>query len=231
MEQASYPVSTVTRIRPSAKVIIAEVAERHFFSAEDLLAKTKCKRRGRARREAYLELMRRRPDLSLRRIAGIFGRSPSSVCEAVALGREEAQKSVRIETERLLYAEEVEAQLRRITGVELSLQVAHSLSIPTWQAIFLAILMEAYPYVKTADQICEAYDAASERLDRASTDGIQDASMKTFVTKIRNHFRNMGLPDPVARVRPRALVLTDAAAIWLHNRFGRPVAVTSRASA
>ena len=230
MEQASYPVSTVTRIRPSAKAIIAEVAERHGFTAEDLIAKSDCKRRGRARRAAYLALSRRRPDLSQQWIANHFDRSQSRISRGIALAAEE-ERTYAPYAHDPEYVLEVEAQLRRITGVELSLQVAHSLSIPTWQAIFLAILMEAYPYVRTADQICEAYDAASERLDRASTDGIQDASMKTFVTKIRAHFQAMGLPDPVARVRPRALVLTDAAAIWLHNKFGRPVAVTARASA
>lgn len=227
MEQAAYPVSTVTRIRPSARAIISEVAMASGFTYEDILARTDCKSRGRVRRAAYLALIRRRPDLSVRGIARIVQRSPSRVSRGIALAREE-EKIVAPHAQHPDYIFELEAQLRRITGVELALQVAHSLSIPTWQAIFLAILMEAYPYVKTADQICEAYDAASERLDRASTDGIQDASMKTFVTRIRVRFEEMGLPDPVARVRPRALVLTDSAAVWLHNQFGKPVAVTRK---
>lgn len=230
MEQASYPVSTVTRIKPSAKAIISEVAERHGFTAEDLIGKSDCKRRGRARRAAYLALSQRRPDLSQEWIARTFDRSQSRISRGIALAKDEA-KTYAPYQHNPDYVFEVEAQLRRISGVELTLQVAHSLSIPTWQAIFLSILMEAYPYVKTADQICEAYDAASERLDRASTDGIQDASMKTFVTKIRQHFDGLGLPDPVARVRPRALVLTDSAAVWLHCKFGRPVAVTARRTA
>lgn len=225
MNTRNYPVTMISA--PSARSIVGEIAERHGYSTDDLLAKSDCKRIGRVRRSAYLALSRRRPDLSQEWLARFFGRNQSRISRGIALAIEE-EKTYAPYAHDPDHVFEVEAQMRRLAGVNLALQVAHFLCVPTWQAIFLSVLMEAYPDVKTSDQICEAYDVASERLDRASTtDGIQDASMKTFVTKIRLRFAELGLDDPVARVRPRALILTDSAAIWLHNKFGKPVAVTS----
>jgi hypothetical protein len=230
MNAEIHTIPAVRRTAPSMRAIVAEVAERYGYSADDLIAKSDCKRLGRVRRSAYLTIVRKRPELSQAQIATLFRRSQSRISRGITLAIEE-EKTYAPYAHNEDHVFEVEAQLRRIAGTNLALQVGHFLSIPTWQAIFLSVLMEAYPDVKTADQICEAYDATSERLDHGSAkDGIQDASMKTFVTKIRIRFAEMGLEDPVARVRPRALILTDSAAIWLHCRFGKPVAaqVTQR---
>lgn len=223
MTASIHPVRTA----PSMKSIVALVAEKHGYSPEDLYAKSDCKRIGRVRRAAYLAITRQRPELSQSQIAAIFNRDRTRINKGIALAIKE-EKICAPYAHTPDYIFEVEAQMRRIAGTNLALQVGHSLSIPTWQAIFLSVLMESYPNVKTADQICEAYDVTSERLDHGTArDGIQDASMKTFVTKIRQRFAEMGLEDPVARVRPRALILTDSAAIWLHCRFGKPVAVAT----
>ena len=118
--------------------------------------------------------------------------------------------------------------MRRITGVNITLQVGHELGIATWQAIFLSILMEAYPNVKTSEQIMEAYEGAAERLYQAESPNANDSQIRTFCFHVRKRFTAIGLPDPVTAIRPRGYVLTYDAAVWLHNRFGRPVAIGMR---
>jgi hypothetical protein len=49
-----------------------------------------------------------------------------------------------------------------------------------------------------------------------------------FCFHIRKKFTSIGLPDPVTAIRPRGYVLNYEAAVWLHNRFGRPVAIGMR---
>jgi hypothetical protein len=168
---------------------------------------------------------------SIRRIGLFFGgRSPATV-HGILSAHKTRQESVRSYTEHPELVHEVEAQMRRITGLNIAHQVAHELSVPTWQAIFLGILMEAYPLVKTAEQIMEAYEAATERLYQADAPGAMDSQIRTFNYHIRKRFTEMGLPDPVAAIRPRGFVLTFDAAVWLHCKFGRPVSVSVRASA
>jgi hypothetical protein len=167
---------------------------------------------------------------SIRRIGRFFGRSPATIHEILLLHKTR-QESVRVYTEHPDLAHEVEAQMRRITGLNIAHQLAHELAVPTWQAIFLGILMEAYPLVKTADQIMEAYEAATERLYQADAPGAMDSQIRTFSYHIRKRFTDMGLPDPVTAVRPRGFVLTYDAAVWLHCKFGRPVSIGTRMSA
>lgn len=209
----------------SGRAIIQSVAESYGYSAEALTGRSQDRELVKVRGKAALEARRRLPGKSLTELGILFGNRTKQNMDVILRSAEAREKIVNSYFGREDYILEVEAQNRRLCGVDLTLQVAHHLSVPTWQAIFLAVLMEAYPIVKSADQICEAYDVASEKMDRSATDGVTDESMKTFVKKIRARFEELGLPDPVARVRPRALVLTDSAARWLHVQFGRPIAV------
>jgi hypothetical protein len=142
---------------------------------------------------------------SIRRIGRFFGRSPATIHEILLLHKTR-QESVRVYTEHPDLAHEVEAQMRRITGLNIAHQLAHELAVPTWQAIFLGILMEAYPLVKTADQIMEAYEAATERLYQADAPGAMDSQIRTFSYHIRKRFVDHGPAGsrdrcPAARVR------------------------------
>lgn len=208
-------------------VIVGEIALAHGYHIDALRGRSQeagvCRARARA-----MKALRDR-NWSIRKIGMYFGRSPGTV-HGILHDLKTKQESVRSYTEHPDLVFEVEAQVRRITGMNLAHQVAYELSIPTWQAIFLGILMEAYPLVKTAEQIMEAYEEATARLYQEAP-GAMDSQIRSFSYHIRKRFTELGLPDPVAAVRPRGFVLTYEAAVWLHNRFGRPLTLAMRATA
>lgn len=210
--------------KPAAgQAIVAEIALAHGYHVDALKGRSQDRGICRARARA-MKALKDHHNWSIRRIGRFFGgRSPGTV-QGILDAYQARQESVRGYTEHPDFAHEVEAQVRRITGLNLYHQVAHELSLPTWQAIFLGILMEAYPLVRTAEQIMEAYEAASERLYQEAP-GAMDSQIRTFNYHIRKKFDAMGLPEPVAAVRPRGFVLTYEAAVYLHNKFGRPVAL------
>lgn len=222
-------IALASRPSASAMSIVSEIAMAHGYHADALRGRSKepgiCRARARAMKSLHEER-----GWSIRRIGRFFGRSPATIHEILSLHKTR-QESVRVYTEHPDLAHEVEAQMRRITGLNIAHQLAHELAVPTWQAIFLGILMEAYPLVKTADQIMEAYEAATERLYQADAPGAMDSQIRTFSYHIRKRFVDLGLPDPVTAVRPRGFVLTYDAAVWLHCKFGRPVSIGTRMSA
>lgn len=219
-----------SRSSASALSIVSEIAAAHGYHANALLGPSRDPHICRARARA-MKALRDDKQWSLSRIGALFGgRTRATVWNTIA-SHKEREKSV---SNLLIHpdlAHEVEAQMRRITGLNIAHQLAHELSVPTWQAIFLGILMEAYPLVKTADQIMEAYEAATERLYQADAPGAMDSQIRTFNYHIRKRFVDLGLPDPVTAVRPRGFVLTYDAAVWLHCKFGRPVSIGTRMSA
>lgn len=224
MKPQSYTRPTVNaapiRAVPPGLATVTEVALKYGLSAEALRGRSQDRLVCRARAEAMKALREQRR--SLEWIGNFFGgRSRSTVLRLVNTA-ENRQQNVAPYMQHPEMAHEVEAQMRRITGLNLAHQVAYKLSIPTWQAIFLGILMEAYPLVKTSEQILEAYEAARERLYQDDPGQVLDAQIRSFSYHIRKAFETMGLPDPVASVRPRGMVLTNEAAVWLSNQFGRP---------
>lgn len=208
--------------------IMAQIAEQHGYSVEALRGRSQEEGVCRARARAMKALRER--GWSVRKLGAYFGGRSASTVHNILCHVNERQQSVRPYYEHPELVHEVEAQIRRITGVNLTHQVAYQLSIPTWQAIFLSILMEAYPNVRTAEQIMEAYEAASERLNQESN-GAMDSQIRTFNYHIRKRFEALGLPEPVDAIRPRGFVLTYAAAVWLQNQFGRPLLLTQPARA
>lgn len=221
---------TMTPAQSSPVAIVARIAEEHGYSVEALRGRSQEERLCRARARAMKALRER--GWSIRRLGTYFGNRTPGAIHYILCHVKERQQSVQAYLEHPELVHEVEAQLRRITGVNLTHQVAYQLAIPTWQAIFLSILMEAYPNVRTAEQIMEAYEAASERLNQESN-GAMDSQIRTFNYHIRKRFEALGLPEPVDAIRPRGFVLTYPAAVWLHNQFGRPLmlAQPARASA
>jgi hypothetical protein len=210
--------------------IVSEIAMAHGYHANALLGRSQeegiCRARARAMKTLHEDKA-----WSLTRVGVLFGGRSRKTVWAIINAHKEREKSVSGYLRHPDLAHEVEAQMRRITGLNIAHQLAHELSVPTWQAIFLGILMEAYPLVKTADQIMEAYEAATERLYQADAPGAMDSQIRTFNYHIRKRFVDLGLPDPVTAVRPRGFVLTFDAAVYLHCRFGRPVSIGTRMSA
>lgn len=210
----------------SGAAIVAQIANEHGYHVDALRGRSQdagvCRARGRA--------MKALSDRgwSIRKIGGYFGNRTPGVVHYILCHVKERQQTVQGYLEHPEMVHEVEAQMRRITGVNITLQVGHELGIATWQAIFLSILMEAYPNVKTSEQIMEAYEGAAERLYQAESPNANDSQIRTFCFHIRKKFTSIGLPDPVTAIRPRGYVLTYEAAVWLHNRFGRPVAIGMR---
>jgi hypothetical protein len=212
----------------SPAAIVSQIAEQHGYTVEALRGRSQEESLCRARARAMKALRER--GWSIRRLGTYFGNRSASTVHNILCHVNERQQSVRSYYEHPDLVHEVEAQIRRITGVNLTHQVAYQLGIPTWQAIFLTILMEAYPNVRTSEQIMEAYEAASERLHQQSN-GAMDSQIKTFNYQIRRHFRSLGLPEPVDAIQPRGFVLTYPAAVWLSNQFGRPLLLTQPAKA
>ena len=220
------------RNNASGMTIVAEIALAHGYHADALRGHSQDRRICRARARAMDALRRQDPKKwSLEKIGTFFGGRDRSTVLRILNAHKSRENNVAGYLQHPELVHEVEAQMRRITGLNIAHQVAHELSVPTWQAIFLGILMEAYPLVKTAEQIMEAYEAATERLYQADAPGAMDSQIRTFNYHIRKRFTEMGLHDPVAAIRPRGFVLTFDAAVWLHCKFGRPVAVSVRASA
>lgn len=210
----------------SGAAIVAQIANEHGYHVDALRGRSQdagvCRARGRA-----MKALNDR-GWSIRKIGGYFGNRTPGVVHYILCHVKERQQTVQGYLEHPEMVHEVEAQMRRITGVNITLQVGHELGIATWQAIFLSILMEAYPNVKTSEQIMEAYEGAAERLYQAESPNANDSQIRTFCFHIRKKFTSIGLPDPVTAIRPRGYVLTYEAAVWLHNRFGRPVAIGMR---
>jgi hypothetical protein len=209
----------------SGAALVAKIAAEHGYHVDALRGRSQAEGVCRARARAMKALRDR--GWSFRRIAAYFDRA-QSVVHYILCHYQERQQTVLGYLEHPEMVHEVEAQMRRITGVNITLQVGHELGIATWQAIFLSILMEAYPNVKTSEQIMEAYEGAAERLYQAESPNANDSQIRTFCFHIRKRFTAIGLPDPVTAIRPRGYVLTYEAAVWLHNRFGRPVAIGMR---
>lgn len=218
------------RNNSSAMAIVSEIASTHGYHANALIGRSQDEGICRARARA-MKALREDKQWSLSRIGALFGGRTRCTVLRIVTAHKEREKTVVSYLQHPDLAHEVEAQIRRISGFNLAHQLAHELSVPTWQAIFLGILMEAYPLVKTSDQIMEAYEEATARLYQADSPGAQDSQIRTFNYHIRKRFTELGLPDPVTAVRPRGFVLTYDAAVWLHCKFGRPVAIGTRMSA
>jgi hypothetical protein len=206
----------------SAQAIVAEIALTHGYSVDALRGRSQEEGVCRARARAMKALRER--GWSIRKIGTHFDNRTPGAVHYILCHVKERQQSVQAYLEHPDMVYEVEAQMRRITGFNLAHQIAHELSIPTWQAIFLGILMEAYPLVRTAEQIMEAYEAATERLYQEAP-GAMDSQIRTANYHLRKRFEQLGLADPITAIRPRGFVLTYDAAVWLHCRFGKPVSV------
>lgn len=211
---------------PTGRAIIHATATRHGIAPEDIMGRSQAKHIVAARRKAVAEVHRVHPRMTYAQIGRLFHRSRNGIYQILGNERRR-EKIVTSGMEHDDYILEVEAQLRRICGMNICHQVAHSLEIHFFEGMMLSILMENYPRVMTYDQILEAYEAAHERIYADRTEPKSDSLIRTFCQNIRKHFRSAGLPNPVETISPRALILSPEGAEWLHGRFGKPTAMSS----
>lgn len=213
--------------RRSAYAIVTDIAQTKGFSKEDLFARTRVPELDRLRVLSYVAL-RDEKGWGASRIAVLFNRDKGGIHRAMKR-HDERSKIVDLASQRPCQVEELEAQVRRLSGVELCLQVSHRLDFPMWKAVFLSILMESYPRVRTGEDICELYDCAWERLYVTDKDAVSPEMIRQFSSRIRKWARDEGLSPPIHRINPGGMVLSDEMAVWLHSKFGKPIAVMEAA--
>lgn len=173
------------------------------------------KRCARTRADAYRALIAEL-GWSHSKIGRLFDRDQSSITKALTPVARFVDASERLD--------DLERQLRRLTGVEFSHELVVRFSIPSWMAIFLAIAIEAYPRVLPADNFCELYDEALNRLGRSrpGSDFTAPSYAKKFASEANKSFRDQGLPEPIRSVRPFGYTLHEDAAHYLALNIGRP---------
>lgn len=214
-------------VKRSAYAILDAVAQSKGYARPDIMARTRVPELDVLRVTAYVAL-RDEKGWGASRIARLFDRDKGGIHRAMKR-HDERSKIVDLASQHTPYVEELEAQIRRMSGCELSHQVAHRLGFASWQAVFLSCLMESYPSVITVEKLCTLYDWAFERLYVSDRDPVAPDMVKQFVSKLRKWCVTQGLSEPITRVNPGGIILTDEMALWLHNQFGKPVYVAEAA--
>jgi len=124
--------------------------------------------------------------------------------------------------------EELEAQIRRLAGVEIIHLVTDATGAPYFQAQFMSVLIEAYPRIITVDTLCELYDAAGERMGMRDRKPSDDDMVRQFLYRSRLHFESIGLTEPAERIGRNGVRLTEETARWLCYNIGYPVMSENR---
>lgn len=197
--------------REQALAIVHRVASARGWTVDMLMSHAK--KCAPARVEAYRALISEL-GWSQARVGRLFGRTDAAV--NIALSKPQPKP---YDPERL---EDLERQLRRLTGCEISHMLAVRLGLPQWQAIFLSILVESYPRTLSREVMCELYDDACTRLGFGQRRGVDLGYVKQFSSLTNRAMAAQGLPEPVRAVRSIGYTLNEDAAFWLSSNFGRP---------
>ena len=190
-------MTVVLRSLP-ARQVINRIAEQHYVEPEAVRSRSRKPDIAAARVSCYVAL-RDEKGFSWQQIANLFGVHRSSVRSAYV--RRTSKPSVCFESIQE-NAVELEAQLRRVTGVELVYEIGAKLGTPPWCSIFLAALVGAYPRYVSPEQLCELYFESATRLGHGNGKPVGPGIVRTFATVTRKRFRELGLPDPIDRVKP-----------------------------
>lgn len=206
-----------------ARAVMEMVASTHGVTVEAMIARTRLPHLDRARTEAYAALDER--GFSRSQIARMFQRDRSAVTYALNRRVENAiqQKAHDIEDFRQNY-EEYQAQLRRLSGVDLADRITVRLGMHYGEAVTVAILAERYPDPLRRDKWLQLYDEAMTMHKGEQTFSSGDV-LKQMVSKTRKWFAAKGLPDPIVRL-PDMLHLSPEVAPWLQAQFGVPAVIS-----
>jgi hypothetical protein len=211
--------------RDQAFAIIRRAAHVTGCAPEDVLGKTRTPAADLARIKAYRALDDEH-QWGPARIARFFGRTHSTVVQALASARARGvalRDPVRVTaSERMAdRLDDLEHFVRRITGQQLVYQLRDRLQLRMWQALPLAILVEAHPRVMTTEALCEAYEAAAADLRFGKGKPIETVMLKTAWLQVRKRFDALGLTDPVTSVKPHGYRATDEFALWVETNCTR----------
>lgn len=217
----SHDMLKVLTKERSARAIALEVAERYGLTHDDILAHSDCPVRAKARKMAVYEV-RQKKGWSWNQLAAHFQRGRSVVRRYY----EEIEKSVPSRGAQPTQDVEVEAQFRRLSGVDTSLKITEVLGIEIWKALFLGVLAETYPRIMPASNLLELYDAAAVRSNyKPEGTFANDWQLRQFSSQIKKWAASEGLPVPLEHHRAGMITLSRPFAFWLHNQVGRPVMI------
>lgn len=120
--------------------------------------------------------------------------------------------------------EGLEATLRRYLGLDLAPEIAAKTGLSRSFSLWLSILVEAYPRTLSAERMLEQYEHAAEIL-RVETGDLSDNTVRVAVLRIRRHFAEVGLADPIETVASCGYRLAPDVVGWMAANFGKPASV------
>jgi len=214
--------------RDQAAAVIRRAAHLTGCTPEDVVGRNRLPAADLARVKAYRAL-HEDYGWSIARIARFFGRERSPVRRVIAAARERGvalrDPVVRTPDERayeraLDRLEDLEDFVKRITGQHLVYALRDRLGLPMWQALPLAIIVEAHPRVVSMEGVCEQYECAAEQLRFGQGQPISSALVKVAVSKIRTRFNKLGLADPIVSIRPNGFRVSADMHPWFVANFG-----------
>jgi hypothetical protein len=120
--------------------------------------------------------------------------------------------------------ESLELSLRRYLGLDLAPEISAKTGLGRSFSLWLSLLVEAYPRTLSTDTMLSMYEHAAE-LSRMETGDLNENSVRVAVLRIRRHFSDIGLADPVETVSAGGYRLAAGVASWMAANFGRPANV------
>lgn len=117
---------------------------------------------------------------------------------------------------------EMQAQLRRLSGVPIASRIAAAYGMRPMSAIVLAIMAEAYPRPMALGAIIEAYELACDALEFGSREGVGEALINSAIFHARARFTELGLPSPIESLPMGQRRLSHDVASILRERVGAP---------
>lgn len=210
--------------RDQAAAVIRRAAHLSGCDPESVVGRNRMPAADLARVKAYW-MLHHEYGWGAARIARFFGRSKGTVSKVLSRAREAGGVSLRepvrapVDDRLRDRLEDLEVFVRRVTGQHLVYPLRDRLSLPMWQALPLAIIVEAYPRIVSIEAICEQYEHAALALKFGNGQPISVALVKGAVSKIRARFAALGLPDPIVAIRPHGFRITAEMHPWFVANF------------
>ena len=208
---------------PKAKAlqVVQRIAEAKGLNAGEIIGRSRKPLHDQVRVQAYVALVDELqwPYASIGRL---FDRDRSVIKRTVE--RVKAMPA-RVE-DPYEHIENLERQLNRLCGADLSKRLALNLGLKPWQASFLAIVIEAYPRALSRDQMCELYDyARMVEGGGRNSEGVSDEMCRAAISRVNAAFDAMALPRPLETRIGVGVTLARPMAAWFQNNYGRPFIV------
>lgn len=209
--------------RDQAAAVIRRAAHQCGCTPEDVLGKCRTPAADLARVKAYRALADDY-DWPVARIARVFGRDRRTIYRCLRTAAERGlilrDPERRTADERALEElEDLQVFLKRVTGQHLAYPLRDRLQLPMWQALPLAILVEAHPRIVSAESLCEQYEHACRSLRVGTGKPVTNSFVRVAVMQVRKRFDALGLPDPIVSVSPHGFRVAEATHAWMLANF------------